>query len=345
MDADRFIRGLQWRLVKWPRAVRTRVLRRLYMDLGGGPEDSVLLVGSGRSGTTWLAELFAEQLRARILFEPFNGPQVPEYASFNYFQYMRPEDAYEDLKVFMSKVLAGRIRNPWIDRKVNRLTCSARVVKSIRANLMLRWIHNQFPDVPKLMIIRHPCAVVASRIQQQWATDGDLQPMLSQQTLVDDHLPGLMEIIDRATTPEEKHAIVWSIHNLVPLREFEPGELPIVFYEDLVQAPLAEAERVSQSLDVPLRREPRAAARRPSSSSSRYSAIRQGGNVLSAWTTRLSVDQIDRILNVVDEFGLSHLYGESTTPLCGPDSPELFVPWPPPQAVTSSVGDPGGPDA
>jgi hypothetical protein len=45
------------------------------------------------------------------------------------------------------------------------------------------------------------------------------------------------------------------------------------------------------------------------------SAIVAGVDKVSHWRKKLSPSQIDNILRVVDEFGLSHLYGSSVMPL------------------------------
>jgi hypothetical protein len=39
-----------------------------YHDIGGGPESSVIIAGSGRSGTTWVGEVLAQVSRARLIF-------------------------------------------------------------------------------------------------------------------------------------------------------------------------------------------------------------------------------------------------------------------------------------
>ena len=58
-----------------------------------------------------------------------------------------------------------------------------------------------------------------------WDTDSDIEPFLSQPDLVEDHLRDHLDIIQTANTDEEKHAIIWCVSNLVPLKQFITGEL------------------------------------------------------------------------------------------------------------------------
>jgi hypothetical protein len=291
------------------------VYAKIYRDASSNISDTVLIAGSGRSGTTWLAEMVSEQLDARLLFEPFNTRLVPEYSEFNYFQYMRPEERDDALEQFVTRLFEGKIRNAWIDRRVSRVVSKRRVAKTIRANLFLGWLHMKFPQVPQMLIIRHPCAVVASRIKQEWATDGDLQPMLSQKGLVRDYLADKMDIIRRASTPEEKHAIVWCIHNIVPLRQAGATNLPVVFYENLSLNPIDELARIFALANLPLDREKVKSTQRPSGTSTKSSAIRTGEDVVSAWRNRITSAQTKRILSVVEAFGLDYLYGDTDTPI------------------------------
>jgi len=72
------------------------------------------------------------------------------------------------------------------------------------------------------------------------ATNRDIEPFLSQPDLVADHLTPYMDLIKNAKTAEEKHAVIWSVSNLVPLKQFTPGELKIVYYEYLCTKPEKE---------------------------------------------------------------------------------------------------------
>jgi hypothetical protein len=276
---------------------------------------SILIAGTARSGTTWLADMIASQINCRIMFEPFQSELVPEYKTFNYFQFMQPGQANDALYAYALKVMTGQIRDRWIDRENTQMFPEYRLIKEIRANLFLKWLHDHFPEVPLLFILRHPCAVVLSRMKLGWATDKDIAPFLQQQNLVSSYLQDHMDLIQKASFEEEKHAIIWSISNLIPLDQFNNMGMKKVYYENLVTQPAVELPSIFDTIHQPFKSEIINQAQVPSTTTVRTSAVVTGENKISRWKKVLSTQQIDRILNVVDAFGLSYLYGDSLLPM------------------------------
>ena len=276
---------------------------------------SILVAGTARSGTTWLADLIASQIPSRILFEPFNPDLVSDYRRFHYFQYMRPGTENPEFYGFAHKVFTGEIRNPWIDRQNERIISKFRLVKEIRANLALKWMKDNFPEVPIIFIIRHPCAVVCSRMELGWATDLDIEPLLLQPELIEDHLLPYMDLIRNANTMEEKHAIIWCVSNLVPLKQFTTGEVKIVYYENLCTQPENELPALFEFIGQTYTRSAIDIIHQPSQTSKVTSAIVRGIDKIGSWKKKLSPSQIDSVLQTVETFGMSHLYGQSLSPL------------------------------
>lgn len=251
------------------------------------------------------------------MFEPFHSRLVDDYAAFNYFQYMRPDSDNDELVAFCKAVFSGDIRHPWIDRQVTTLSPRCRLIKEIRANLFLKWVHNNFPQIPMLFVLRHPCAVVLSRLQLGWDTDGDIEPFLAQDELVHDYLEAKMEIIRGARTPEEKHAVIWCISNLVPLTQFAPSELPVIFYEQLCTQPREEVDRLFSAIGHSYTPSVFSALEKPSTTATSSSAVMHGDDRVTRWQRELSARQIGDILSIVRAFGLDHIYDDSPLPLPG----------------------------
>jgi hypothetical protein len=299
--------------------------RRLYRDSDRDVGRSILVAGTGRSGTTWIADLLAAALPCRVMFEPFHSRLVETFGDFHYFHYARPDEPNDPLLSYCQTVFSGSIHHPWIDRAAGPLFPKYRVIKEIRANLFLKWIRERFPDLPILFVIRHPCAVVLSRIRSRWATDSDIAPFLAQEKLIEDYLRDRMDDIRGAQREEEKHAIVWCVSNLVPLAQFGPDELDVFFYERLCTQPEPEIQRMVRILaeahfEVEEARLGKALRRIdiPSGTSLKSSAVMTGEDLVGRWREHLSQSQIANILAVVDAFGLSHLYGDSMWPPAGP---------------------------
>jgi hypothetical protein len=304
----------QWlhlRLRKW---LVHPLCRRIYQDRNTDLGKSMIVAGTGRSGTTWLAKIISSQLSCRVMFEPFHARYVPDFRGFEYFQYMRPEAEDGRLEAYCHQVLSGRIRHPWIDREVEVVFPRYRLIKEIRMNLFLKWLAQRVPQVPVLFIIRHPCAVVQSRMQLGWATDDDLAPFLVQDALVADFLTDKMDIIRRAESPEQKHAVVWCISNLVPLRQFTGTEWHVFFYENLVLQPEAEIPRMFAAIRQDFSPSVFATLGRPSSSTTSQGVAMFTSKGIADWKNSMTVRQIDEVLGVVAAFGLDSLYDDSGAP-------------------------------
>lgn len=220
---------------------------------------------------------------------------------------MRPDEQNDELNAYCRRVFTGDIRHRWIDRKVETIFPQYRLVKDIRANLFLKWLHSRFPEVPLLFVMRHPCAVVLSRIQLGWWTDKDIEPFLSQPKLIDDYLADKMEIVRRAKTIEEKHAIVWCISILVPIRQFPSHQLNVIFYENLCAQPEQEIPRIFQAIGHEYHGTVFASAKLPSATTIRTSAIVTGENKVTRWKRELTPTQIRSILSIVEDFELGYV--------------------------------------
>jgi len=303
-----------WSRKLYRRAVQT-VGSRIYVNPDRDLRKSILVAGTARSGTTWLGDLITSQIPCRILFEPFNPDLVSEYRAFHYFQYMRPDSENDQLHAFAHKVFSGEIRNPWIDRQNEWILPKYRLIKEIRANLLLKWLHDHFSEVPILFLLRHPCAVVLSRLELGWASDSDIKPFLSQPELVSDYLGDHLALIRSAKTTEEKHAIIWSVSTLVPLKQFKPGELKIVYYENLCTQPEIELPDIFKSIGQHYENPRIDKINQPSQTAKETSAVVTGKDKVTHWKKKLTPSQIENILRVVDRFGLSHIYGDLPMPL------------------------------
>jgi hypothetical protein len=286
------------------------MISKLYRDHNTDHTRSIIVAGTARSGTTWLAEMMAYQLKARLIFEPFHPGKIKKYQNFNYFQYVRPAAQKPELEEFCNEIFSGRIRNAWIDRQVNYIFPRYRIVKDIRANLLLKWITDRYPQIPVVLLLRHPCAVVSSRLNLNWATDTDISSFLLQPELIEDFLSDKLEFIKSLQTPEEKHAAIWCLSYYVPLKQFSPDQIKSVYYERLC----TDHERVLQDIfdyfQLSTTKNFNKKMLRPSSTFSKHSGnISKIGSV-DSWKNQLSEIQIKNVMEVVKFFDMNKYYGE-----------------------------------
>ena len=300
------------------------VLARLTADRHYDLRKTILVAGWARSGTTWLAEALSAIPRSAILFEPFHPERVPEAASADFATagILAPGEGTPAQKLFMQRVLEGRVLNWWTCSS-NPLARAVRpdvwIVKEIRANYLLEWILGTFPVHRAVLIVRHPCATVASRMSQGWSP-GHADTKVKQFAALRRY-PHLQALCRDLSDPVEVLAARWCIMNYVPLI-LRPRPFHVLAYESVATRGVEALGPLfaDWGLDVPSTLE--ASLRRASSTTKAGSM--QGivhSQPIDQWKRKLTPDQIARILKVVRRFGMD-CYSEE----CEPDYDRLTAP-------------------
>ncbi len=291
-------------LVKHPRLLNTNFDYR----------NSLCLVGAGRSGTTWLADIVNYDKRYRDMFEPFDATYVPTAAQFFSGLYLRPDNSDPAYLEAARTILAGKVGNRRVDGGNVRLFRRERMVKEIRGNLWLKWLRNHFPEMPIVWLIRHPCAVVSSRLQLDWSTY--IPQYLAQRHLLEDHLQPMRESIASAKSQFEKHMYAWCIQHFVPLRQLSQGDVHVVFYEHLCVDREAEIERLFTFLGRRFDSRAVLRAATPSKTDWRETTVDQksGENLVTTWQRHVGLDQLRTAMKILALFGLDYIYGEEPLP-------------------------------
>lgn len=297
--------------------VLSRALGGLYRDLGGGPEDAVFVAGSGRSGTTWLADAINYRREYRLVFEPFHPGKVREVSGFGWRQYLRPEDRREEYLEPARRVLSGAVRDGWVDRFHRTFVARRRIVKDVRANLMLGWLCENFPEMPMVLILRHPCAVVESQMALGWRDI--LDETLEQRDLVKDHLEPLLDEALAVRDPFDRRVFLWCVENYVPLRQLAPNRIHVVFYENLLTDPATEQRRLFGRLGLDFD-EATVPGTKPPSPVSR----KGGSRSVDGWRSVVSGERQRRAVKTLALFGLDRVYGEG--PMPDPDGVRALTP-------------------
>ena len=288
-------------------ALRWRAKSLSYVDLAPDYRATVLLLGSARSGTTWVGEVIDRHHDHRVVFEPLRADRVPLARPFANGQYLHRDDTDPRYLEPMTRILTGRLRNPWADHLNHVLVARRRLVKEIRANLLVPWLVEQFPGMPLVLLVRHPLGVAVSRRELGWSDH--LDDELAQPALVADHLSaGQAGLLRGLTEPFARAVAQAGLETLVPLRMSRPDQVLAVTYERLVREPRAEAERVLRHVGQQPDDALDAALDRPSHLSRADSAVRTGADRVAAWTTRVDDRERSAAAEVIEALGLAALY-------------------------------------
>ena len=289
----------------------TLALAKVYARLPSDIRRTIVITGSPRSGTTWLAEMVATLPGSAVLWEPCHIANMPAArdAGMTWRTELGPQDDAPAIEAYMQRVLSGRALTWWTARLLTGYSPTRTwIVKFVRANRMLGWLTTRFDTRRPLLLIRHPCATVSSQLE--WGFDaGGLPP---EQDFVSRN-PELRGVYEGLSTPEERLAFVWAADVYVPLTSPERHRWDVVLYEELVRNPMSEMTRIFRRWGL---EPPPNLASRTRKASDTVSARRSGdisGATMTSWRDRISDGQAGRILAVTRAFGLD-FYGPEPDP-------------------------------
>lgn len=203
----------------------------------------LIIVGSARSGTSWLAETIAAQHRYRLLFEPeheFNTKLGKLICDKN----ITPQNASPQIEKYLNKVFSNRIDNDWIAQCSNRkykrhlwpLIPQKIITKFVRANLAAHYMNAHF-QIPVIHLLRNPYDVLHSQQRVRFSWLYNLSHFQMQEELVklvyEQYNININEISNYSEL--EVLAIRWCLENILPLQVRDPYtyKSKIVYYENL----------------------------------------------------------------------------------------------------------------
>jgi hypothetical protein len=313
-------------------ASKAKILgRELFLELNHHPSRSVLVLGSGRSGTTWLAESLARQHKSRLLFEPFH----PLLGSIEGKLRLFTHPTYEDVTFEQSvrRVLSGQVRTVHIDQVVCARLTRSRIVKDVHAANLLPWFRANYPTVPIIYVVRHPISASLSRLRTSsfYGLGDYLATPAGRADAEGSPVANWLPLYDRyRTDPEPMVQLVaeWCIENAFPLSCTDDGGIAQTFYENTVLNPVAELARLGEHCGGALRSASHppltvSEVRQPSAMDwfGTAAAARQSGDWmqrLSRWTNEVPRSTTDRCLNVLSDFGLEMFYDDGPLPIKAP---------------------------
>jgi hypothetical protein len=292
------------------RALFESALGQLYVDTNHDYRNSIFLAGFARGGSTWVAELINFDNSYRLIFEPL---RVPQCRPFHFGRYLRPSDDNPTCLERMELVVSGRLRHVWSDRYNRQPLPHKRLIKEISANLILGWLRSHFPEMPLILLLRHPCAILKSRRRLGLKMSG-IAGYLKQPQLVADYLVPYQADMERAS-PLEAFFFRWCVDTLIPLRQLKKSELHVAFFEDFCIQPQRELSRLFSFLGKHVDQRVFTVLDRPSSQAWRSGEKLPSRLTLAQnWQDGLSGVELRTAQHAMRLFGLDSLYRDDGTP-------------------------------
>ncbi|MHC4981658.1 MAG: hypothetical protein ACYTF6_00630 [Planctomycetota bacterium] len=190
------------------------------------------------------------------------------------------------------------------------------MIKSVVGNMLLPWLGANFSLGGMLLVIRHPCSTAVSL--KMHGTGAARSISKQHMGYVREHLPHLVDYVQRLKTPEELLTVRWCVEQHAPLRHAE-GSWIQVLYEKLILDGYEELERIHAALNLPIADDAERLLRTNSLRVGAWSVDHSRASAeewLSGWKRRLSDEQAKRVLSVVEAFGITG-YTSDIAPVSG----------------------------
>lgn len=300
------------------------------------------LTGSPRSGTTWMLEGFERALYCRRNWEPVNTHFMSRAIEQGnpLLVHARPDgatiEAEGDLRRVVSDALAGRVpADPRLGvppHDESRLAKAARVararlvvVKFVQMQRAVPWLA-QLSQIRGCVLLRNPLAVVASQIRHAKSSGAGIDPNWTAEIITAAHPilnpadrqhPVVGELLSRSLSVVERLAITACLDLLAAIGDAASRRrFTYVLYEHLVVAPESFADVIGR-LNMSARpTAPAIAPNAPSFMAGLDANVRAGRDPRVNWGGRLSTQQVDEVLAVMEAFGID-FYGAKPEPDVG----------------------------
>ena len=297
-------------------------------------KDTILIVGSPRSGTTWLMEIFSTLPRYTYLFEPLNPIWSPKSfeIGFRSRTYISENTKWPKGEDFLKKTFCGEIaylpiKDNLIDsikpglsinNIIHYIFGNKLIVKSINMNRMLPWIVKHFELKGIFLIVRHPCATIASQLKTGLCGYHSTSPpysdvyptkdiVLTEALENNDLDSNIINKLNKIEKIEEILAVAWCLDNYICLSQSKQNTWKLVIYEKLLKDGEKEINYLFESIGI--KDIPRSAIRnlkKPSFVTMKEDQdyIKNPNKQLSKWKQYLSEKQITRILKIISYFDI-----------------------------------------
>lgn len=303
---------LRWRLQQF----RSTTGTQLFLDPSRDAARCCYLSSWPRSGSTWLAELLCSARGTRLVFEPANMayPGRPEIKTdLVSLPRVGPEGSVGGAEGLIEGAVTGRLRSHWSDQITTTHLARRRVVKDIVGVGALPWICGTWPEMPAILLIRHPLAVAHSLVELTWSMNN----ASSAEDFVAAHAQGADPSLRAAALLREVEQ--WAADHAFALGRREADRALVVFYEELVEEPrpqirriadhLAASSRAFRSLDLDM-----SMIERPSFASFRRTSATKAERV-AAWAGSYDDQTIAAAIGILRSHGLGGVYGAGPEPL------------------------------
>ncbi|GAX62974.1 sulfotransferase [Candidatus Scalindua japonica] len=277
---------------------------------------TILISSMGRSGSTLLNNLLNCNSDFRGIFEPFFPEKVALAKPFIYPLYIRPENKDRKYLVPARKILTGTVKNQWTEELNTNQSSKKLLIKDIRINLFLKWINTHFPNIEIILLMRNPFAVADSWINANFG-DGSRSRsrIIAQKELINDFLQPFKHDYLAIDDAYLRAIFFWCIYYYVPLKQFNPKDISIICYENLITNLDEELRYIINNLHIEIDfKHANQVLNKPTHTTRKSSDLLKPSNTIRSWANLISNSTIDRGYEIMSLFNMENFYRNDGTP-------------------------------
>lgn len=276
------------------------------------PEASVIITGDPRGGTTWLMETLAAWPGTAVNWEPLHHELgvIPAQLRWGKRPFIPENDRDPERMAILRAMLTCQRTTEWTMRycSAQQAESAERVLtKFVRANLLLPWMTAVIPFERKPVLLRrHPVPTVLSQMKA-FVNPARSNPVFTVPDQINperfiehlDHLNGLQPGLERQLA-------LWCLNNRSTLEHQRHGrDWLVVYYEDLLDRPEIEIERIAESWRVDPAPMIAALGRNKASATDFTKDLRATAQEQATkWMSRIDDHQRLRLQAVLDHYGV-----------------------------------------
>ncbi|WP_204346105.1 sulfotransferase domain-containing protein [Psychroserpens algicola] len=267
----------------------------------------IIIVGTARSGTSWLSETMASQHRYRMLFEPEHETQTLK-GHLLCDKWITSQTVSKDVHSYLTQIFSNRVDSDWIAQNSNRkfkrhlwpFIPKKFIIKFVRANLMAQYMNESY-GIPVIHLLRNPYDVIRSQQKVKFPWLYDLSHFVKQEALLKliKHHFGFDISTYETLSDIEILALRWCIENVLPLDIFESytSHVKVVTYETLV-SDIKEFYNLCDEFQIEPVSNLEDYYKKPSSKTHPESRVHSGKKEVSNW----SQDDLNKMNTILDTF-------------------------------------------
>jgi hypothetical protein len=282
-------------------------------------KSSLLIIGEGRSGTTWIGQTFSQSPDVLYYVEPCNPDNNEHGNPTAWTNYVSPGERDWYYEHYLKSAFQGLISpgQTWSRQNFRRRLYPGYrfVIKEVATFMSLEWVYHNF-DPNVLVVLRHPCGVALSNLERNAHLEEQSRlKLLKQNTaLVSAHLKPYMETIEKAQTPLEVSSVIWAIRNRVFADIYEQhSNWHLLYYEDLCESPKSTFRSLFERFDIPWSEAVDQFITQKTSSEEpgTFSTGRITQKQIDKWRRRLSSDEVGQVYSMVAPFNLPFYHSDT----------------------------------